>query len=296
MPKAMLRLAALSAVAVAAATLAHAEVRPDGPALRAPAKLDCPAASADLTRTAQSPDGQWCDYAGQHGETVRLRLTPLNGQTPTEALAPLRVQLHGLVPVYRTATPVNYSAGDTADVNVPFVHVHKDGDRSEVRLFGISEATPGRPIQGEGYLAVLPAPGRAAVLLRAGTGAQAGGPLPPKPMIVAVDFDAAGDTVFSGLARPGQPLRLAVDGMASPEVRADAVGRFSVTLDKPLKAGTHSVVVQSQGAPAAPPVRFSITAAAPVSGLPFRGQRLAAGWRIDWLTPSGGEQTTLIMD
>jgi len=137
MPKAMLRLAALSAVAVAAATLAHAEVRPDGPALRAPAKLDCPAASADLTRTAQSPDGQWCDYAGQHGETVRLRLTPLNGQTPTEALAPLRVQLHGLVPVYRTATPVNYSAGDTADVNVPFVHVHKDGDRSEVRLFGI---------------------------------------------------------------------------------------------------------------------------------------------------------------
>jgi len=167
---------------------------------------------------------------------------------------------------------------------------------SEVRLFGISEATPGRPIQGEGYLAVLPAPGRAAVLLRAGTGAQAGGPLPPKPMIVAVDFDAAGDTVFSGLARPGQPLRLAVDGMASPEVRADAVGRFSVTLDKPLKAGTHSVVVQSQGAPAAPPVRFSITAAAPVSGLPFRGQRLAAGWRIDWLTPSGGEQTTLIMD
>ena len=132
-----LSLVAASALA-SAATLAHAaEVRPDGPPLRAPAKLDCPATSADLTRTAQSPDGQWCDYAGQHGETVRLRLTPLNGQTPSAALAAVRVQLHDLVPVYHQATPVNYAAGDSADVNVPFVHVHKDGDRSDVRLFGI---------------------------------------------------------------------------------------------------------------------------------------------------------------
>jgi hypothetical protein len=136
MRNALSRLAAV-AVVVSAATLAHAEVRPDGPPLRAPAKLDCPTSSGDLTRTAQSQDGQSCDYAGQHGETVRLRLTPLNGQTPSEALAPVRAQLHGLVPVYRVATPVNYSAGDSADVNVPFVHVHKDGDRSDVRLFGI---------------------------------------------------------------------------------------------------------------------------------------------------------------
>ena len=128
---------ATAAALIATATLAHAGVQPDGPPLRAPAKLDCPANSANLTRTAQSPDGQWCDYAGQRGETVRLRLTPLNGQTPSEALAPVRAQLHGLVPVYRNATPVNYSAGDSADVDVPFVHVHKDGDRADVRLFGI---------------------------------------------------------------------------------------------------------------------------------------------------------------
>ena len=132
-----LSFAAALAVAASAATLAHADVRPDGAPLRTPAKLDCPAVSGDLIRSAQSSDGQWCDYAGQHGETVRLRLTPLNGQTPSDALAPLRNQLHGLVPVYRKATPVNYDAGDSADVNVPFVHVHKDGDRADVRLFGI---------------------------------------------------------------------------------------------------------------------------------------------------------------
>ena len=138
MRQAFSRVAAIAVVAAAAATTAHAEVRPDGPPLRVPAKLDCPAASGDLTRTAQAANGQWCDYAGQRGETVRLRLMPLNGETPSQALTPLRTELHDLVPVYRKATPVNYNGGgDSADVNVPFVHVHKDGDRADVRLFGI---------------------------------------------------------------------------------------------------------------------------------------------------------------
>ncbi len=134
-----LSLVTVAVAAASAVSLAHAGVRPDGPPLRAPAKLDCPADAGDLTRTGQSPDGQWCDYSGPRGEIVRLRLAPLNGQTPSAALAPTRAQLHALVPVYRKAMPVNYSAesGDSADVNVPFVHVHKDGDRADVRLFGI---------------------------------------------------------------------------------------------------------------------------------------------------------------
>lgn len=132
-------LSATVAVAASAATVAYAGVRVDGPPLHAPSKLDCPAETSDLTRTAQSPDGQWCDYAGARGEIVRLRLMPLNGQTPSQALAPTRATLHALAPVYRKAMPVNYAnqPGDSADVDVPFVHVHKDGDRSDVRLFGI---------------------------------------------------------------------------------------------------------------------------------------------------------------
>jgi hypothetical protein len=134
-----LSLAAMAALAASAATLAHAGVHPDGAPLRAPAKLDCPAGAGDLTRTAQSPDGQWCDYAGRRGETVRLRLAPLNGQTPSQALAPTRAQLHALVPVYRDATPAGYAdqPGDSADVDVPFVRVHSNGDKADVRLFGI---------------------------------------------------------------------------------------------------------------------------------------------------------------
>ena len=135
----VLSLITVAVAAACAAGVAHAGVRPDGPPLHAPARLDCPAETGDLTRTAQSPDGKWCDYAGRRGETVRLRLAPLNGLTPSQALAPTRAQMHALAPVYRNAMPVDYSdeGGDSADVDVPFVHVRKDGDRSDVRLFGI---------------------------------------------------------------------------------------------------------------------------------------------------------------
>jgi hypothetical protein len=132
-------LIAAALAAASAATLAHAGVRVDGPPLHPLAKLDCPADQGDLTRTAQSPDGQWCDYAGRRGETVRLRLAPLHGQSPSEALAPVRAQLHALVPVYREPIAARYGddRGDRADVDVPFVHVHANGDQADVRLFGI---------------------------------------------------------------------------------------------------------------------------------------------------------------
>ncbi len=129
--------AALAAASMAGAAQAH--VWPDGAPVHARATLDCPAETNDLTRTAQSPDGQWCDYRSDRGETVRLRLVPLRGLSPSEALAPMRTELHALVPVYRDAIPADYNdgPGDRADVDVPFVHVHANGDQADVRLFGI---------------------------------------------------------------------------------------------------------------------------------------------------------------
>ena len=163
-----------------------------------------------------------------------------------------------------------------------------------VRLFGLSETVAERLIQGEGYLAVLPAPGRAAVLLRAGGGAQAPGARSNGSEIAAVDFDAGGGAVVSGVARPGSALRLVLDGQAGAEARADAQGRFSFALAARLKPGDHALVVQSPGGQAS--ARFSVSRSGPISGLPFRGERQAGDWRVDWLTPAGGAQTTLIMD
>ena len=39
---------------------------------------------------------------------------------------------------------------------------------------------------------------------------------------------------------------------------------------------------------------FSVGAPVSIIGLPYHGQPSPAGWRIDWVTPGGGPQTTLI--
>jgi hypothetical protein len=164
----------------------------------------------------------------------------------------------------------------------------------EVRLFGLSEETGGRIVQGEGYIAVLPAPGRPAALLRAGGGA---GPLVDSPslQITAVDFDAAGGGVISGTAAPGATLRAAIDGAAAGEAHATAHSHYALALTAPLKPGDHRVQVQTAGASADASVTVSAPPAA-ITGLPYRGQRVDGGWRIDWLTPGGGPQSTLVLD
>lgn len=163
-----------------------------------------------------------------------------------------------------------------------------------VRLFGLSETISGRVIQGEGYLAVLPGPGRVAALLRAGGGAHAPGATSNAPEVAAVDFDSGGGALVSGVAHPGSALRLTLDGQPGGDTRADAQGRFSFALAAVLNPGDHELTVQSTAGQ--DDAHFSVSPSGPISGLPFRGQRQAGDWRIDWLTPAGGEQTTLIMD
>lgn len=192
----------------------------------------------------------------------------------------------------RLSSPDGAAYGATTDSRGAFSLAVPKADG--VRLFGLAEDVGGRLIQGEGYLALLPAPGRPAILLRAGVGAQAPGASSAAPQIAAVDFDAGGGAVVSGLAHPGSSLRLSIDGVPGGEARADAQGRFSFALAAMVKPGDHELVVLSPGGQAH--ARFSVGPSGPITGLPFRGQRQAGDWRIDWLTPGGGAQTTLIMD
>lgn len=165
----------------------------------------------------------------------------------------------------------------------------------DVGLFGIAEELVGRDVQGEGYIAVLPGPGPAGVLLRAGGGASVlVNPPATGVRIATVDYDGSGAAVVSGLARPGAAVRLFVDGVAAGEARAGERGRFSISLTSSLKPGDHEARVDSVDQSAA--AKFALDHPRPISGLPYHGERLPAGWRIDWLTPGGGEQTTLIFD
>ncbi len=238
-------------------------------------------------RTPPPPEDEQAQ--GQTGYTPPPRVTS------AQRLGDGRIELSGLgdpnAPV-RLASPDGGAFGALTDGRGLFSLILPSA--SAVRLFGLSETVAGRPIQGEGYLAVLPAPGRAAMLLRAGAGAHAPGASSNAPEVAAVDFDAGGGAVVSGLAHPGSVLRLTLDGRSGGEARADAQGRFSFALAAMLKPGDHDLTIQSPGGQAE--AQFSVSRSGPISGLPFRGQRQAGDWRIDWLTPAGGQQTTLIMD
>ena len=172
--------------------------------------------------------------------------------------------------------------------------------QGDLREFGVSEVLgegdiqKSRNIQGQGYYALLPNPGRPAVLLRAGGGSQALSQPPAGPQVTTIDFDTGGGAVVSGLAKPGSPVRVSVDGAAAADIKADARGWFSLVLSGVLKPGEHEAVVQS--AEGSDRAAFSVAPAAAITALPYHGLRQQAGWRIDWVTPGGSVQTTLVID
>jgi hypothetical protein len=160
-----------------------------------------------------------------------------------------------------------------------------------VRLFGLSMTREGRTVQAEGYVMVSEE-GHVA-LLRAGAGAWRLAPASSAPRILTVDIDRAGGAVVSGIAAPGAGLNVRVDRVVSGGGRADDDGRFFVALKDPLPRATHDIQVGGEGGedqvtiPATPPLALTTG--------PVRSERLATGWRIDWVTPGGGVQTTLLL-
>lgn len=192
----------------------------------------------------------------------------------------------------RLSAPAGEAYGATADDNGRWtIDLPAAAD---VRLFGLSEVLAGRLVQSEGYIALPPAQGQAAVVLRAGVGAMALGAAPARPRIAAIDCDGAGGAVISGLARPGAALHLSIDENAGVDARADNDGRYSIALGAAMRAGDHQATVSAGGDSVR--ARFAIGAPPAIAGVPFRGQRQADRWRIDWITPGGGVQTTYILD
>jgi hypothetical protein len=167
------------------------------------------------------------------------------------------------------------------------------GPVSEPALYRLTEEAGGKAVEAEGYVAVLPGTPTVA-LLRAGFGAEvAPGPAKAPLKILAVDYDLDGAAVVSGLARATSPVRLLVDGQAVIEGAAGPDGRFSLTLPKPLAPGRHQLQALTPQATAEAAV--VLTPPATPRGAPYQAQALPTGWRVDWITPGGGVQTTLFL-
>jgi hypothetical protein len=161
-----------------------------------------------------------------------------------------------------------------------------------VRLFGLSAQMQGRPVQAEGYVAVTPS-GRVAQL-RAGSGSVAFQAPGPTPLILAADFDRKGGAVISGEGPATGPLTLQVDAATPQPVRIDGDGRFMVALIEPLAPGPHMLTLAGAGNRTA--TALTISPAESPSGGPFRAEAALGGWRIDWRTPGGGVQSTVLFD
>jgi hypothetical protein len=167
------------------------------------------------------------------------------------------------------------------------------GPVSEPALYSLTEAAGGQAVEAEGFIAVLPGAPTVA-LLRAGFGAEVAPDGDTAPLkILAVDYDMAGAAVVSGRARAASPVRVVVDGQPPIEGAAGPDGRFSLSLPKPLPPGRHRLQALTPLAMAEADI--AVTPPAPPRGAPYQAQMESFGWRIDWVTPGGGAQTTLLL-
>jgi len=160
-----------------------------------------------------------------------------------------------------------------------------------VQLFGLSMATrDGRRVQAQGYLAVLP-DGRAAQL-RSGASAQVIGQTSAEPRLLSVDFDRDGAASVAGVALPESGVSLRVDRAAAGAGKTDRDGRFHLAIERPLASGARRFEIAGERGEQILVISISPAAAL---GAPFRAYRVGPHWRIDWMTPGGGVQTTLFL-
>ena len=162
------------------------------------------------------------------------------------------------------------------------------------RLYSLSEVLGGRLVRAVGYVAVLPAPGPPAAMLRPAATAS----LPASPGsargLSSIDYDASGQAMVAGRAWPGETVRLSVDGHEAGEDRADAAGGFSASLSRTLPAGPHVLSLAGQRLRAS--AAFAAARTSQLASPPYDARHTDGGWRIDWLTPGGGVQSTLLFD
>ncbi len=161
----------------------------------------------------------------------------------------------------------------------------------DLRLFGVAMTVGDRSIQAEGYLAV--APDGHAALLRAGAGTQVIAAPSRRPQILALDFDRDGAAMISGVGTVNADIGLRLDRSAAGGTVVDRQGRFSFALSRPITPASHELEMSGEGGE---DVVIVATGRPAALDRPFRASRLPNAWRIDWMTPGGGAQTTLLFD
>jgi hypothetical protein len=190
----------------------------------------------------------------------------------------------------RLATPQGQASLATADLQGHWTMVLPPAP--DPRIFGLSATLRARLSQAEGYLLVTPT-GEAA-LLRAGASTQRIG-APAHAGLRAIDFDRGGGLLVSAATPPGATVILRVDGRQVGQGRADAQGHYQAGLGSPtpIRPGAHAIQVSGDGF--SDEAQVQVTPGAPLAEGPLRSQFTPAGLRVDWMTPGGGVQSTVLV-
>jgi hypothetical protein len=214
-------------------------------------------------------------------------------QVDTVRAGPGGVTLAGTAPVggkVRLATPAGQATFSPVDARGRWAAALPPA--TEARIFGLSASVGARQTQAEGYLLVTPS-GQAAMLRAGASALRIDAAL--RPGLRTIDFDRGGGLEIAAQVGPGATVILRLDGGQVAEGRADANGRYEVSLGSPIpiRPGRRQIEVRGDGF--SDQVTAGISPAPPLAQGPLRSQLTPAGLRVDWMTPGGGAQSTLLV-
>lgn len=235
-----------------------------------------PAPAANATNSVTAGEADYKAPPELTGASIRAGVIELDGQASPGSTV-------------RLANPDGAAEFTRADADGGWRIATRTGGAA--RLFSLSTSDAGRVVQAVGYLFVTP--DGTVARLRAGGGSEpivAGG---PGVSVLTLDYDNQRAVTLTGHGEAGTSFSLRVDGVERSQASVDAAGRFELPLSQPLAAGPHDFDLVGGTAE----LRFTAPIDAPVAlgAAPFAAARIGSGWRVDWVTPGGGEQTTLIL-
>ena len=108
-------------------------------------RLSCPDDVGQLSRTAETPDGASCTYAGPRGELVQLSFLPLGGATPQARLASLDRSLQAELPAAAGGAAHGQGVyvssdhgGGQAHIDLPGFHLNASDGKADIQMPGVS--------------------------------------------------------------------------------------------------------------------------------------------------------------
>jgi hypothetical protein len=156
-------------------------------------------------------------------------------------------------------------------------------------LYDLSMEDSGRLMKAEGRLFVPTGQPERAVFMRSGYPSL---PLSPHaPLLAVVDYDGLGGVAVAGRTKAGAVVALGVNGADVARVKADEAGLYSAILPlrQSLVGQAVMLTAQSEGAVDARTVELQAE-----PGEMDSIQPTEAAWKVHWLLPGGGSQTTMV--